>query len=328
MLLRGGIADHEVGLADVLVRAAVLGIDAQRLVVMLEDEVHVGIRACARVGVEVVVARVVGVGGERLLEDVGGAGPVLALGGGAAFSITGSRSPVTGSPAATPGRRPWRWLSQCSHAHSLLDRNHAANKAATLAFPQAPQTRAEALDALRHADAATRAEAVAWLATRGGMEDAGLLHERLRDESSFVRNYAEQGLWLLEPLGRRGYRPAHGARHRGDAGGRYAEAVSVFTDVIENPGSRRAGTAGRRSTTSLASSTSRSPTATKCWRNPRHFGALSGMGQIHFQLEQWDKALEWYRRALDVNPNMLGVEMNIRLIEEKLPSSSSAGRSA
>ncbi|HJV10068.1 MAG TPA: hypothetical protein VJ690_01055, partial [Burkholderiales bacterium] len=69
--------------------------------------------------------------------------------------------------------------------------------AATLTFPQAPQTRAEALSALRHADAATRAEAVAWLATRGGMDDAGLLHERLRDESSFVRNYAEQGLWLL-----------------------------------------------------------------------------------------------------------------------------------
>ena len=62
-------------------------------------------------------------------------------------------------------------------------------------------------------------------------------------------------------------------------------------------------------------------------RNPRHFGALSGMGQIHFQLEQWDKALEWYRRALDVNPNMLGVEMNIRLIEEKLQARPTPGRS-
>jgi tetratricopeptide (TPR) repeat protein len=51
------------------------------------------------------------------------------------------------------------------------------------------------------------------------------------------------------------------------------------------------------------------------------------MGQIHFQLEQWDKALEWYRRALDVNPNMLGVEMNIRLIEEKLQARPAPGRS-
>jgi tetratricopeptide (TPR) repeat protein len=61
-------------------------------------------------------------------------------------------------------------------------------------------------------------------------------------------------------------------------------------------------------------------------RNPRHFGALSGMGQIYFQLEQYEKALEWFRRALEVNPNMLGVEMNIRLIEEKLRDRPAPGR--
>jgi tetratricopeptide (TPR) repeat protein len=32
-------------------------------------------------------------------------------------------------------------------------------------------------------------------------------------------------------------------------------------------------------------------------RNPRHFGALSGYGQIHFRLEQYEKAIEWWRRA-------------------------------
>ena len=97
------------------------------------------------------------------------------------------------------------------------------------------------------------------------MEDAGLLHERLRDESSFVRNYAEQGLWLL--WSRSGDADIDQRMARGTEamqGGRYAEAVSVFTDDRENPGSPRAGTAARRSTTSPASSTSRSPTATKC----------------------------------------------------------------
>jgi tetratricopeptide (TPR) repeat protein len=62
-------------------------------------------------------------------------------------------------------------------------------------------------------------------------------------------------------------------------------------------------------------------------RNPRHFGALSGMGQIYFQLEDWGRALEWYRRALEVNPNMLGVEMNVRLLEEKLRDRPAPGRS-
>ena len=50
-------------------------------------------------------------------------------------------------------------------------------------------------------------------------------------------------------------------------------------------------------------------------RNPRHFGALSGLGQIYLQLEQYDESLAWFRKALDVNPNMVGVEFNIKRIE-------------
>jgi tetratricopeptide (TPR) repeat protein len=53
-------------------------------------------------------------------------------------------------------------------------------------------------------------------------------------------------------------------------------------------------------------------------RNPLHFGALSGMGQIFFQMQDYDRALAWFRRALEVNPNMTGVELNIKGIEELL----------
>ena len=53
-------------------------------------------------------------------------------------------------------------------------------------------------------------------------------------------------------------------------------------------------------------------------RNPRHFGALSGYGQIYFRLEQFDKAIEYWRRALQVNPNMSGVQMNIEGAEQLL----------
>ena len=62
-------------------------------------------------------------------------------------------------------------------------------------------------------------------------------------------------------------------------------------------------------------------------RNPRHFGALSGMGQIYLQLEDDENALQWYRRALEVNPNMLGVEMNVRMLEERLRARRAPGRS-
>ena len=62
-------------------------------------------------------------------------------------------------------------------------------------------------------------------------------------------------------------------------------------------------------------------------RNPGHFGALSGMGQIYFQLEDFDSALAWYRKAFEVNPNMLGVEMQIRLLEQQRRDRPAPGRS-
>jgi len=36
-------------------------------------------------------------------------------------------------------------------------------------------------------------------------------------------------------------------------------------------------------------------------RNPQHFGALSGLGQIYFKLEDYARSLAWFRRALEVN---------------------------
>ena len=53
-------------------------------------------------------------------------------------------------------------------------------------------------------------------------------------------------------------------------------------------------------------------------RNPRHFGALSGLGLIYMRLERYDEALAWSRKALEVNPNMLGVEFNIKHLERLL----------
>ncbi|MCD6041658.1 MAG: hypothetical protein K0R40_1261, partial [Burkholderiales bacterium] len=106
--------------------------------------------------------------------------------------------------------------------------------AAAPAFPEPPRSREEALGALQHADAATRAEAVAWIANRGSMADAPLLHERLRDESAFVRGFAEQGLWLL--WGRSGDAGIDALMARGTEAmqaGRHAEAIETFSQVIE-----------------------------------------------------------------------------------------------
>jgi len=192
---------------------------------------------------------------------------------------------------------------------------------APAAFPEPLTTREQALTALKSHDAATRAEAVVWLANRGAMADAALLHERLRDESAFVRGYAEQGLWLL--WSRSGDAEIDRLMARGSEemqAGRYAKAVFNFTEVIQKKPEFAEGW-NRRATVYYLAGEYRKSIA-DCdevlKRNPGHFGALSGLGQIYLHLEDYEKALAWFRRALDVNPNMLGVEMSIKLLEEKL----------
>ena len=49
---------------------------------------------------------------------------------------------------------------------------------------------------------------------------------------------------------------------------------------------------------------------------PRHFGALSGLGQIRDALDQPAEALEAYERALSLHPFLLGARERIRQIQE------------
>jgi tetratricopeptide (TPR) repeat protein len=43
-------------------------------------------------------------------------------------------------------------------------------------------------------------------------------------------------------------------------------------------------------------------------RNPYHWGALSGYGMIYLQLDQPARALEYFEKALAVNPNLSRLE--------------------
>ena len=51
-------------------------------------------------------------------------------------------------------------------------------------------------------------------------------------------------------------------------------------------------------------------------RNPSHFGALAGYGQIYIQLEQPERALDYFQRALRINPNMQGVAQSIEVLKQ------------
>lgn len=190
------------------------------------------------------------------------------------------------------------------------------------AFPAPPASRTEALAALEDPVTERRAEAVVWVANHGRMEDTQLLLKRLqRDESAFVRGYAERGLWLL--WSRSGEPAVDQVMARGVEemqAGRHAEAVAAFSEVIRKRPDFAEGWNKRATAYYLAGDYQRSlaDCAEVLKRNPQHFGALSGYGEIYFQLAQYEQALAWWRRALEVNPNMLGVEINIKGTEQLL----------
>ena len=51
---------------------------------------------------------------------------------------------------------------------------------------------------------------------------------------------------------------------------------------------------------------------------PRHFGALSGMGLIYSELHDEPTALVWFEKALEVNPHMAGIRYRVELIKRRL----------
>jgi len=189
------------------------------------------------------------------------------------------------------------------------------------AFPEPPKSREAALSALRSADAATRAEAITWIANHGSMADVPLLQARLRDDSPFVRSFAESGLWLL--WGRSGDAEidklmAHGTEEM--QAGRNESAVADFTAVIRKRPDYAEGWNRRATVLFLAGEFRRSAAdcAEVLKRNPGHFGALAGLGQIHLALDEPEQALAWFRKAFEANPNLLAVEISIRQLEEAL----------
>jgi len=51
---------------------------------------------------------------------------------------------------------------------------------------------------------------------------------------------------------------------------------------------------------------------------PRHFGALSGLGLIYLQLGNEEAALKAFKQAFEINPHLEGVKENIESIEKSM----------
>jgi len=209
--------------------------------------------------------------------------------------------------------------------HALLLAIAGALVVTVAAAGEAPQAtfanRGEALKSLTAGDPTKRAEAIAWIAEHGLPSDDAALRLRLKDENPFVRRFAEEALWVL--WSRSGDDAVDALMETGVAQMQNRElraAIATFSEVIRRKPAFAEGWNKRATALFLAGELKKS--LADCdevmKRNPNHFGALAGYGQIYFQLEQYEKAIDFWKRALRVNPNMEGVEMGIKSAEERL----------
>jgi tetratricopeptide (TPR) repeat protein len=182
-------------------------------------------------------------------------------------------------------------------------------------------SREQAVQSLSHADPQTRRDAASRLGEVGSMADVTLLVTALRDPDEDTRDYVEQALWRIwarsgDPEVDRLYQAGIQQMNAGDL----QQSIVTFTRIIELKPDFAEGWNKRATLYFLVGDLRKS--LADCdevmKRNPYHFGALAGYALIYIRLEYYDRALEYSRRALDVNPNLDGVRRNIELLERLL----------
>jgi len=183
--------------------------------------------------------------------------------------------------------------------------------------------RAEALAGLDDPATERRAAAVIWFAQNGTPADDKLILPRLGDDDEMVRGLAERGMWVLWSRSGDDAIDALMAKGARELEARdLAAAIATYSEVIRRKPAFAEGWNKRATAYFLNDDLRRS--LADCdevmKRNPYHFGALSGYGQIYFQQKQYDKAIEYWQRALKVNPN-LGLADSIDLARKMLSQS-------
>jgi len=185
---------------------------------------------------------------------------------------------------------------------------------------RSPLTREQALADLRGPDVETRRQGAAWLGEVGTMADAPVLLGALSDADEVVRTLAEHSVWQV--WSRSGdaeidtlYQKGLQLMNFGAAG----EAIQIFTIII---GKKPEFAEGWNKRATLYYSIGEYQKSLRdcdevMKRNPLHFGALAGYGMIYTQLNQLERAVEYFKRALKINPNMQGVANNIGLLEKQ-----------
>lgn len=180
-------------------------------------------------------------------------------------------------------------------------------------------TREQALKQLSSKTAAARLAAVKRLHVIGRASDGAALAKVLFDEDDANRSAAEAAMWAA--WSRSGDAQIDSLFKKGVAqmnSGEPEAAAVTFTEVIrKKPDFAEAW--NKRATVYFFMKKFKESLA-DCdeviRRNPVHFGVLSGYGQIYAQMDEFDRALEYFERAIVINPNMEGVAQNIEALRK------------
>lgn len=196
------------------------------------------------------------------------------------------------------------------------------------AAAQTPGSReniAALLGKLKNGTALERRQAMIEMAEAGNFQTVPALVKLLGDGDPLLRALTESALWAI--WSRSGNAIVDSLLRHGAgllASGQPARSLAVFDDVISMEPNFAEGY-NKRATAFYHLGRYRKSLADiekTLRRNPYHFGALSGAGLCMIGLERYGEALEYFQRALAINPNLTGILELKKKVEKK------AGRQA
>ena len=145
--------------------------------------------------------------------------------------------------------------------------------------------------------------------------DLPALFKALRDQDDLVRALTENSIWQV--WSRSGDPKVDGLFAVGVEQmnhGQAQAAIDTFTEIIRLKPDFAEGWNKRATVYFLIGEYDKS--LRDCdeviKRNPQHWGALSGYGQIYLQLDKPEQALAYFQRALAANPNLQQIEHDDR----------------
>lgn len=167
-------------------------------------------------------------------------------------------------------------------------------------------------------DPQARRAAVLALGLMGTMDSNKALAGRLRDDDRQVRQLANDALWSIWF---RGDSAEHSAELQRVIALRDRAKALAGLDALIRKAPKFAEAYNQRAILYFRMNEFEKAIA-DCEKvlqfNPYHYGALSGMGQAQLNLRRPQAALKSFRKALQINPHLEGVQDTIRALENAL----------